>query len=234
MKKYIKGIVKKDAVEKDLFEAIASTDAIDRDGETIDPKGWELENFKNNPVLLFAHDYKQPPVGKFVDIETRDDGLLGKFKFASTERAQELKTLVKEGILNTLSVGFMTKESDAKDAKKITKQELLEVSLVPVPSNAEAVITARSKGLNLDLVKMDNKTLNLVYKDLDKRVVTLEKSLEKNSVKKEIKPEKKKVVKTKQSEKASDKEVLRKALQKVATGLGGCLYELKKGTKKDE
>ena len=225
MKKFLKGVIKKSQNDYDIYEAIVSTKTADRDGEEISQEAWELENFKKNPVLLFSHNYTQPPVGKFIDIYPSEKGLLGKFKFATTKMAQELKQLVKEDILNALSVGFMKKEYSDEAGNTISKQELLEVSLVSVPANPEALIIARSKGLNVDLLEVNTKSLSLGYKDLDRRIKQLEDLQAKSAVKKPVVKSEKKADKPE----VSEKEILRKALAKVATGLSGCLYDLKKG-----
>lgn len=59
--------------------------------------------------------------------------------FASTEKAQMLRQLYDEGIIKTVSVGFIPKERDTNDQKVITKAELLEVSFVPIPANPNAL-----------------------------------------------------------------------------------------------
>jgi hypothetical protein len=48
---------------------VASDESVDRYGDIIRASGWQLENFRKNPVLLFAHDSRQPPVGQVPSIE---------------------------------------------------------------------------------------------------------------------------------------------------------------------
>lgn len=124
---------------------IASTESFDRDGESIKQAGWDLSNFKQNPVILVGHNYQEFPVGKATDIFVEDGKLLFKAVFSeSTQKAKEAYQLVKEGILSAFSVGFIPREYDNNDASIITKAELLEISIVPVPSNPEAVVMAKS------------------------------------------------------------------------------------------
>lgn len=59
--------------------------------------------------------------------------------FAGTEKAQVVRQLYDEGIMKTVSVGFIPRERDAKNSKIITKAELLELSFVPVPANPNAL-----------------------------------------------------------------------------------------------
>jgi len=123
---------------------IASTASQDRDGEKIMQEGWDLSNFNRNPVLMLMHNYQEFPVGKITDIGIKDGQLVFKALFSNaTEKAKEAYALVKEGILSAFSVGFIPREYDTKDTSIITKAELLEISLVPVPANPEAVVMAK-------------------------------------------------------------------------------------------
>ena len=155
-KKFIKLGIKSVKGEKGVFEFIASNAAVDRDGEVIDPKGWDIKNFQKNPVILWAHNYHELPIGKAIKITKTADMLKVAIEFASKEansKAEQVKKLVEEGILNTVSVGFIPKARDEKDSTKIIEAELLEVSLVPVPSNPEALALAMAKGYSKDLFR---------------------------------------------------------------------------------
>ena len=65
--------------------------------------------------------------------------------YSSLARAQEVRTLVNEGHINTTSVAFMTEKSPQKDGKGKVTRELLNGAFVSVPSNREALVLA-SKG----------------------------------------------------------------------------------------
>jgi HK97 family phage prohead protease len=150
-KTYLKGYIKK-AQEEELYEFIASTASVDRQGDSIDQSGWELDNYLKNPVILFAHNYSELPIAKAVEVINAGSSLIIKIQFASEEanpKAQQIKRLVDEGILNTTSVGFIQKE---RNGNIITRAELLEVSIVPVPANQDALRLAY-KGLDADIVK---------------------------------------------------------------------------------
>lgn len=122
-----------------------STASVDRDGDTIDPKGWDLKSYEKNPVVLWAHDYSQPPVGKAINIQATQDGLKADVEFlpaGMSPFADMIHDMVKGGFLNATSVGFRGEGEKAKDRDKgydFKKQELLEFSIVPVPSNPEAL-----------------------------------------------------------------------------------------------
>lgn len=126
------------------FTAIASTSMVDRHGESVSPDGWDLKNFKNNPVLLWAHDHTIPAIGKATKVWVDGKGKSAKLMFSGvwqtvTEHGKAASQLVSEGILNSFSVGFMPYDMDGNT---YTKQELLEISLVNVPANPQAMMLA--------------------------------------------------------------------------------------------
>lgn len=138
------------------YEFIASTADQDRDGEVIDVNGWDLKNFKKNPVIMFAHDYRTLPIGRATKIGVRDGKLVNNVEFppeGTYEFADIVERLVGAGFLKTESVGFMPKKWEDGDGgeksprRTYTKQELLEISIVPVPSNPNALMNAVKEGV---------------------------------------------------------------------------------------
>jgi len=138
------------------YEFIASTADQDRDGEVIDVTGWDLKNFKKNPVIMFAHDYRTLPIGRATKIGIREGKLVNNVEFppeGTYEFADIVERLVGAGFLKTESVGFMPKKWEDGDGgeksprRTYTKQELLEISIVPVPSNPNALMNAVKEGV---------------------------------------------------------------------------------------
>jgi len=120
-----------------------STDAIDRQGEIVDQDGWDFSNFLKNPVVLDTHRYESIDdiVGKVVGMPRRkDNGWVVDMEFADTPKGKLAKDLVAKGFINTVSVGFRSiqRRPEGKMTRHV-KMELLEVSLVAVPANPEAV-----------------------------------------------------------------------------------------------
>lgn len=140
-----------------------STAAVDRDGDTIDPKGWDLGSYTKNPVVLWAHDYSSPPVGKAVNIKSTEHGLQADVEFLPQGLdpfADKIHDMCKAGFLNATSVGFRGMEYDEASGRKgydFKKQELLEFSIVPVPCNPEALA---QRGLKNDQLKHYAKEMN--------------------------------------------------------------------------
>ena len=122
----------------------ASTNSLDRAGDVIECDAWTkggLDNFKNNPVILFNHNYDRP-IGRAKEIGVSDNGL--ELTARISKSAGEIKDLIKDGVLGAFSVGFKVKDADyisETDGYKIKDAELFEVSVVSVPCNQNAVFS---------------------------------------------------------------------------------------------
>jgi len=131
---------------------VISDESVDRQGEVIKQDGWDLENFKKNPVVLFGHDSWKLPIGKAIKIYAEGDKTYAVIEFAVEiyDKAKTIWEMVKAGILNTVSVGFMNNEyldGDDYENVQLTKNELLEISIVPIPANPNAIVLAAKDGL---------------------------------------------------------------------------------------
>lgn len=133
-----------------------STGAVDRDGDTINAKGWNLKEFKKNPVVLWAHDPRQPPVARaentFIDRERMSLRSAAVFPPEDLHPFGNMVGRMFRGkFLNAVSVGFRPTEFKLSDDEAregffptdFKKQTLLEYSAVPIPSNPEALVEAR-------------------------------------------------------------------------------------------
>jgi len=155
LKSYRGDIVKRVDEENRTVEFIISTADVDRDNDTIEVAGWDLKSFKKNPVVLFGHDHGGLPVAKAPNVKIEDGKLVsgptqfpekGTFPFADT-----VFEMLKQGFLNSVSAGFIAKDSHMNEERggvDFLKQELIEFSVVPVPSNPNALVQARSKGID--------------------------------------------------------------------------------------
>ena len=179
---YLKAQIKQKAGE---IEGIASTAVLDRQNESVNVDGWDIKNFKKAPRLLWAHDHTEPAIGKVTKLSIDGDGKKRQLKFNAvsqevTEKARAIKKLVEDGFINTFSVGFRPLEMEDN---QIIKQELLEISVVNVPANPEAMLLAY-KSLKEDGFR--DKTITQVLDDevvkrfieLETRVSTVENKVE--------------------------------------------------------
>jgi HK97 family phage prohead protease len=141
-----------------------SDGSVDRMGDVIDVRGWETADFLRNPVCLYAHDSSAPPVGKVVNIFVSGDRLMGDIHFAPPEVyefADTIFKLIDGGYLNSVSVGFLPLEFEFADDRRginFLRQTLLEISIVPVPANAQALIEA--KGWSRGAVSIERPALS--------------------------------------------------------------------------
>lgn len=129
------------------FEAVASTGRLDRERDRIQPKGWRLDTFLQNPVILAAHERSAFPVARAEQVRVGDGALklVGAFPPPGTsQRSDEARGLVNAGVLRALSVGFRALASPTPNefgGYDYSTQELLEISLVSLPANPDALIT---------------------------------------------------------------------------------------------
>lgn len=132
-----------------------STGSVDRDNDTIDPAGWELDAYRANPVVLWAHDHRALPVARALEVGVTSGRLMAVAEFASHQFAQTVFELYRDGFMRATSVGFraLEHERNAHGGVRFKRQELLEFSCVPVPANAEALVAASGKGIAVEHVK---------------------------------------------------------------------------------
>jgi phage head maturation protease len=145
MKRVFYPIVRGETVG-DVRYATITTDDLDRQGEILDPDGMDFTNFMANGVVLYGHQYsgiESIPVGKVHSLSLVHENTRKKMDMGWVFQGDDVTPLITavtkswdRGFLNTVSVGFMAKEYDGNI---ITKSELLEVSIVPVPANPQAL-----------------------------------------------------------------------------------------------
>jgi HK97 family phage prohead protease len=143
-----------------LIEFIVSTARVDRENDTIDPAGWELADYKKNPVVLWVHDHWSPPIGNARNIYLDGDVLRSMCEFTPEDMnpfGYQIYRLYQGGYMHACSAGFQPIEYNYDETRKyginFKRQSLLEYSCVPVPANPDALAVARSKGLKTDLLK---------------------------------------------------------------------------------
>lgn len=138
-KLFLKAEIRK---QGDTIEFIASDETLDRHGDKVPIDGWDLKNYKRNPVLLVNHDYRvQNIVGKAKNLRVEGKKLIFEPQLHElTDLAKEVTAMVQEGYLSTVSVGFLPHWPDTEQGKKggAVMNELLEISFVPVPANPRA------------------------------------------------------------------------------------------------
>lgn len=141
--------------EKRMVEFVASTGAVDTYGTVLPPDMWDLSRYARNGVVGYQHDiyYSDDPdnvIGRG-EAYTANGELLIRIYFEPAElnpKADKVYRKVLFGSINAVSVGFRATESghwgrkadgEDPDVYYYNGQELMEVSVVNVPSNPDAV-----------------------------------------------------------------------------------------------
>ncbi len=136
---------------------VFSDGTVDRSGDSIDQSGWKTDSYLDNPVALWAHDSSSPPIGRSANVGTVAGKLMGDIEFMPADIspfADSIYRMVTAGFVKAVSVGFIPLEySFSKDKNRpygidFTKQELLEISVCPVPCNPNALQEAKSLGID--------------------------------------------------------------------------------------
>lgn len=137
--------------ERRTFTGIASTPELDRQGDLFEPAG---ATFRNPIPLLYHHDQKQP-IGRVLLAKTAA-GITFEATIPSVDEPGTLKARtdeawqsIKAGILTGVSIGFRALDGGIEylkgGARRISRAEICELSLVAIPMNASAsILTVKS------------------------------------------------------------------------------------------
>lgn len=153
--------------ETRTITGMATTPKVDSYGDVVEPLGVQYRG----PVQLFLYHNTTKPVGNVVFGKATKAGIpftatLPDVKEEGTvrERVNEAWHSLKYKLLQAVSIGFKPIEwsyMDDSNGIRFSLWEMLELSLVGVPANPEAVIqTVKSHGMTDDIVRqlraMDN------------------------------------------------------------------------------
>lgn len=97
-----------------------------------------------NVRLLWQHDMGEP-IGKALSLVEDERGLFGRWSLVPTDTGRKAHMLLEAGLVDSLSIGFMPKAGGTEikgDTRVLKAVELVEVSIVTIPANTNAVITA--------------------------------------------------------------------------------------------
>lgn len=149
-----------DIVVKELREdggrILISTGGLDRDRDHVIPTGARTENYMKNPVVQFAHNYRDPwaTIGRTTsleiapggaDVDGADSGIIADFELRPAANDQDPQNIIRllwnGNWIRTASIGFrpVHAEENEEGGRDYDEWELLEWSLVPVPANQDAL-----------------------------------------------------------------------------------------------
>ena len=101
------------------FQFVISTGSVDRDNDVVDPEGWNLDDFMRNPVVMWGHNYQEPPIARATHLEVMPGvGISARFEFPPAgihPLADTVRGLWDAGFVNAASIGFMPLEWEMID-----------------------------------------------------------------------------------------------------------------------
>jgi HK97 family phage prohead protease len=142
--------------EDGKYSFTISTGAVDRDRDKIAVDGWNLANYRKNPIVLLNHDRMGLPIGKAETVLASGGALKARVVFADYPLAQTVRGLVDGNFMRATSVGFVPIKWQYDEERRgydFLEAELLEFSIVTVPSNPEALLDAKLAGVDLAPLK---------------------------------------------------------------------------------
>ena len=148
----------------------------DRANEIVMPGAFDdtIKRFKSGALSIPLMDNHQlfggteSVLGKLVELKSDSVGLWFRAQLSSTPLAQQVRTKIQEGLLQSLSIGYqILKDQLRGDGVRLLKAlALREVSVVVFPANEEARIVG-VKNLAASQARISAAQLNQAIKDLD-------------------------------------------------------------------
>lgn len=138
---------------------VLSDESVNSHGNVVLTEGIDTTAFERNPVMLYMHNRDGNVIGRWENIRKEDKRLLGDAVFDdSTELAATVKKQVEKGFLRSVSIGIeVITIEDLNGVQTIVKSRLIEVSIVDIPSNKNAVkLCRRSGGYAYNLKELEN------------------------------------------------------------------------------
>lgn len=155
----LKGFQAPSTWNKDTRSAkfIISSESVDRHLDIVSQSGLDTDTFMRNPQALLFHNSRSWPIGQWSDVTKllsgrpkRTEGVLNFIPEGVDEDADRAARHVQAGSIRTVSIGFipdwneidfiLDEDDDWTGGFRYNKSELIEVSLVPVPSNRDAIV----------------------------------------------------------------------------------------------
>ncbi len=140
-------------------------------GTRFDPAGCDMSQYTRNPMVTYCHGMDQGiyslPVGrgKPETMQVREDGLYMDIEFTPEEVFEFgalVGRLVRSGFLNMVSIGAdptreeIVTEVNGQQTLVFREWKLYDISIVPMGSNDDALITKRAKQFQLGVTSLKN------------------------------------------------------------------------------
>lgn len=92
--------------------------------------------------LFFQHNDCDLPIGKPLELREDEKGLFIRGMVSDTQKGRDIKTLLKDGVLDELSIGYeaVSYDMDEQGIRHLREVKLYEVSIVTFAMNEQATI----------------------------------------------------------------------------------------------
>ena len=142
-------IVRRSTVDSKRRSVVIAANDKARTVPEIDLAGLQFDNYRRNPVVMWAHDFtgRSPsgglPIGRTLSIErTPDGGITAEFEFLEDDPfAQRIRNAWDRGFLQAASISWLPVETRPAQGGGVRdiRSELLEWSIVSVPADPDAL-----------------------------------------------------------------------------------------------
>lgn len=136
-----------DQAEQGIFEGHASVwDIVDSEGDVVE-RGAFAKTItegaaKDGVPILILHNDQLLPVGKTLALREDDEGLYVKGYISPTSMGNDVRILIRDGVLDELSIGYVVVRHKMEGSiRHLQEVELPEISVVTWAANSAAKIT---------------------------------------------------------------------------------------------
>lgn len=139
---------------------IVSDESVNSHGFIVKTDGIDLTQFLRNPIMYYMHEREKGVVGRWDNVRVQGTQLLMDAVFdESTDTGRQVKAQVEGGFLRCASIGVEIIEMEIiNDVETVTACRLLEVSIVDIPANGNAVKLYDKRGKQIfNLAGFNNK-----------------------------------------------------------------------------
>lgn len=147
--------------ESGIFEGYASVFGnLDSDGDIVDKGAYAnfLADDWSRVKILILHNDQLLPIGKPLEMYEDDIGLYLKAKISDTSMGLDVRQLLKDKVLDELSIGYMVLDSymDTDGNRHLSELELQEISIVTWAANGLAkILEVKSQDINAENANPD-------------------------------------------------------------------------------
>lgn len=147
-------VAESEATGATRYRVLASSPGVARDGFSIPAESWQLEHFRKNPVLTWAHDPALLPLGTVPSVAVTSRGLEAEIEFSPEgvdPFTDQVHALWRLGTLRAVSIGAdllepprSVRSGDGSVEHVLDAVSLSHLAVVPVGSDPDALALARA------------------------------------------------------------------------------------------